>query len=181
MPYEPPPELGNLSLDQVAALVAERKLPPVDQWHPARSGDSEMRIAADGRWYHQGGEITRPAMVRAFASLLTRDADGQHWLVTPHERLTIAVEDAALVAVDGKQVDGSLTFRLKTDELVIAGPDHPIRAAGDPDTPALYLAVRHGIEARLNRSTYLQVAEIALPGEGLSVVSQGVAVPLVPA
>ena len=181
MPYEPPPELGNLSLDQVAALVAERKLPPVDQWHPARSGDSEMRIAADGRWYHQGGEITRPAMVRAFASLLTRDADGQHWLVTPHERLTIAVEDAALVAVDGKQVDGSLTFRLNTDELVIAGPDHPIRAAGDPDTPALYLAVRHGIEARLNRSTYLQVAEIALQGEGLSVVSQGVAFPLVPA
>lgn len=181
MPYEPPPELGNLSLAEIAALVAERKLPPVGQWNPERTGDSEMRIAADGRWYHQGGEITRPAMVRAFASLLTRDADGQHWLVTPHERLTIAVEDAALVAIDGKQVDDSLTFRLNTDELVIAGPDHPIRAAGDPETPALYLGVRHGIEARLNRSTYLQIAEIALQGDAMEVASQGITFPLVPA
>lgn len=181
MPYEPPPELGTLSLSEIAALVAERKLPPVGQWHPERTGDSEMRIAAGGRWYHQGGEITRPAMVRAFASLLTRDASGQHWLVTPQERLSIEVEDAALVAVDVAQVSDSLTFRLNTDDLVIAGPDHPIRAAGDPDTPALYVVVRHGIEARLNRSTYLQLAEIALQGDGWSVASGGATFSLVPA
>jgi hypothetical protein len=181
MPYEPPPELGNLSLAQVAALVAERKLPPLDQWHPERTGDSEMRIAADGRWYHQGGEITRPAMVRAFATLLTRDELGRHWLVTPQEKLSIAVEDAAFVAVDVKQEAGTLAFRLNTDDLVIAGPEHPIRADGDPDTPALYLGVRHGIEARLNRSTYLQLAEIALQGDGRSVASGGIVFSLVPA
>ncbi|MEO5587359.1 MAG: DUF1285 domain-containing protein [Novosphingobium sp.] len=181
MPYEPPPELGNLSLAEIAALVAERKLPPVDLWRPERTGDSEMRIAADGRWYHQGGEITRPAMVRAFATLLVRDEDGGHWLVTPQEKLTIVVADAALVAVDVTQVDGWLTFRLNTDELVIAGPDHPIRAAGDPDTPALYLAVRHGIEARLNRSTYLQIIDIALQGDDLAVTSGGVTFALTPA
>ena len=28
-----------------------------------------MRIATDGRWFHDGGEITRPAMVRAFSGL----------------------------------------------------------------------------------------------------------------
>lgn len=180
MPYEPPPELGTLSLSEIAALVAERKLPPVDQWHPEQSGDSEMRIAADGRWYHQDGEITRPAMVRAFATLLTRDASGQHWLVTPQERLSIVVDDAALVAIDLSLASDSLTFRLNTDDLVIAGPDHPIRAAGNADTPALYVAVRHGIEARLNRSTYLQLAEIALQGNGLSVTSQGASFSLVP-
>jgi hypothetical protein len=181
MPYEPPPELGNLSLSEIAALVAERKLPPLDQWRPEQTGDSEMRIAANGRWYHQGGEITRPAMVRAFATLLMRDADGQHWLVTPQERLSIEVEDAALMAIDVAQMAGALTFRLNTDELVIAGPDHPVRAAGDPDTPALYLAARHGIEARLNRSTYLQLAEIALQGDGRSVTSGGVTFSLTPA
>lgn len=181
MPYEPPPDLGNLSLSDVAALVAARKLPPVDQWHPAKTGDSEMRIAADGRWYHQGGEITRTAMVRAFATLLTRDGTGQHWLVTPHEKLSIAVEDAALVAIDLKREGDDLAFRLNTDDLVIAGPDHPIRAAGDPEVPALYLAVRHGIEARLNRSTYAQLIEIALEGSDLTVTSQGAAFLLVPA
>jgi hypothetical protein len=181
MPYEPPPELGNLSLAEIAALVAERKLPPLDQWQPAQVGDSEMRIAADGRWYHQGGEITRPAMVRAFASLLTRDDDGGHWLVTPQEKLSIEVEDAALVAIDVVNVDGWLTFRLNTDELLIANVDHPLRASGDPETPALYIAVRHGIEARLNRSTYLQLADIVLQGDGASVVSGGTRFSLVPA
>lgn len=180
MPYEPPPELAALSLAGIADLVAARRLPPLDQWAPAGEGDSEMRIAADGRWFHQGGEITRPAMVRAFSTLLMRDGTGRHWLVTPQERLSIEVEDAAFMAVDVERKDGALAFRLNTDDLVIAGPQHPIVARGNPEVPALYLAVRHGTEARLNRSTYSQLIELALEGPDLSVSSQGATFPLVP-
>lgn len=180
MPYEPPPEIASMSLAQITALVEERKLPHVDQWSPAQEGDSHMRIAADGRWFHEGGEIRRPAMVRAFASLLTRDADGQHWLVTPHEKLTIEVEDAAFIATDVQRNGDALVFRLNTDDLVIAGPDFPIRAEGDRDTPAIYVAVRHGTEARLNRSTYGQLVEIALEGGALDVSSGGATFSLVP-
>ncbi len=179
MPYEPPPNLTGLSLAEIAALVEARELPPVDQWTPAHSGDSLMRIAADGRWFHDGGEIRRPAMVRAFASLLSRDEAGQHWLVTPHERLSIEVEDAAFIATDVVRQGDALVLRLGTDDLVIAGPDHPIIARGDADTPALYLAVRHGTEARLNRSTYLQL--IALADDDLAVSSSGARFELVPA
>lgn len=181
MPYEPPPDLAALSLSDIAGLVAARKVPPLDQWSPAREGDSEMRIAADGRWFHQGGEIRRPAMVRAFASLLMRDDAGQHWLVTPHERLSIAVDDAAFIAIDVERKGDSLVFRLNTDDLVIAGPDHAIMARGDAEVPALYLGVRYGTEARLNRSTYAQLVEIALENGDLSVSSQGLTFPLVPA
>lgn len=181
MPYEPPPDLAALSLEEIAALAQARKLPPVDQWQPQASGDSLMRIAADGRWFHDGGQITRPAMVRAFSSLLWRDETGQHWLVTPYERQSIAVEDAAFVAVDVVRHGDALAFRLNTDDTVIAGPDHPIIARGDPETPALYLAVRHGTEARLNRSTYGQLAELALESGDLSVASQGQRFSLVPA
>ncbi|MGF7152739.1 DUF1285 domain-containing protein [Novosphingobium gossypii] len=180
MPYEPPPDLAALSLNEIAKLVAARRLPPVDQWSPAEIGDSEMRIAADGRWFHQGGEIRRPAMVRAFASLLMRD-DAGHWLVTPAQKLSIAVDDAAFIAIDVKQDGDALVFRLNTDDLVIAGPEHPITAQGDPETPAIYLAVRHGTRARLNRSTYAQLVEIALQGNDLAVTSRGVTFPLVPA
>lgn len=162
MPYEPPPYLAELNLQQIADLVAARKLPPVDTWSPARQGNSEMRIAADGAWYHQGDPIRREAMVRAFAGLLIRDEAGAYWLVTPFEKLSIAVDDAAFIAVDCVRRDDALVFRLNTDDLVVAGPDNPLRAAGDAETPALYLAVRHGCEARLNRSTYAQLAEIAL-------------------
>lgn len=181
MPYEPPPDLAGLSLAEIAAMVETRKLPPLDQWAPEHIDDSYMRIAADGRWFHEGGEIRRPAMVRAFASLLLRDDDGQHWLVTPTQKLSVEVDDAAFVATDVRDDGGALAFRLNTDDLVIAGPDHPIRVAGDPDSPAVYLAVRHGVEARLNRSTWAQLAEIALAGDGVSVTSQGIRFPLMPA
>ncbi len=181
MPYVPPPKLAQLSLGEIAALVETRKLPPVDQWQPAQTSDSLMRIAADGRWYHDGGEIRRPAMVRAFSSLLVRDGTGAHWLVTPHEKQAIAVDDAAFIAIDVKQDDGALVFRLNTDEFVVAGAEHPITARGVADTPALYVTVRHGTQARLNRSTYAQLIEIALQAGGLMVTSQGQSFSLVPA
>jgi hypothetical protein len=180
MPYDPPPELASMSLAEIAELVEARKLPPVDKWSPEETGDSHMRIAADGRWFHDGGEVKRPAMVRAFASLLLRDAAGQHWLVTPHQKLAIEVEDAAFIAVDVRQDGDALAFLLNTDDIVIAGPDHPIRAEGDRDTPAIYVAVRHGTEARLNRSTYAELAEIALEGDQLAVTSKGETFSLVP-
>jgi hypothetical protein len=166
MPYEPPPELAALSLGEIAELVAARKLPPVEGWKPEKMGDSEMRIAADGKWFHRAGEITRPAMVRAFSTLLTRDEDGRHWLISPFEKLSIEVDDAGFMATDmTTSAEGgrpAIAFRLNTDDLVVAGPDNPIRAAGDAETPALYVMVRRGVEARLNRSTYAQLIEHAL-------------------
>ena len=178
MPYEPAPDLASLSLAQIAELNAARRLPPVEQWNPQNSGDSLMVIKADGRWFHDGGEIRRPAMIRAFSGLLRRDAEGQHWLVTPHEKQSIAVEDAAFIATDVTRTGQALAFRLNSDEVVLAGPDNPLVARGDAETPALYLAVRHGTEARINRSTWLQLVELA--DEDLTVTSQGATFSLVP-
>ena len=161
MPYSPPPELATLDLASIAQLVAERKLPPVDQWHPSKTGDSEMHITADGRWFHQGGEIRRPAMVRAFSSLLRREADGSYHLVTPQERLAITVEDAPFIAVEclrgGEGPKSTFAFRLNTDDLVIAGPEHRIKARPFP-----YLHVRGNLWAKLSRPVYYELAEIAL-------------------
>lgn len=180
MPYDPPPELASLTLAQIADLVATRRLPPLDAWNPQQVSDSHMEIRADGTWWHKGGRITRPAMVRAFASLLLRDADGAHWLCTPYERQRIAVADAPFLAVDLIARDGALAFRLNTDDVIIAGPDHPLRVAGTAEAPAVYLAVRHGCEARLNRSTWLQLAELA-EGPDWGVTSQGQRFALMPA
>ncbi len=182
MPYEAPPDLAALSLEQIAQAVEQRRLPPVERWSPSEEIDSLMRIAADGTWFHNDSPINRPAMVRAFSSLLVKDDGGQHWLMTPQCRQAIAVDDAAFIAVDMKVEDGALAFRLNTDELVIAGPDHPLRAEGDPDCPAIYLGVRHGTEARLDRATWMQLAEHALNGGGeeLTITSAGATFSLVP-
>lgn len=179
MPYVPAPDLASLSLAEIAELSAARKLPPVEQWNPQDSGDSLMVIKADGRWFHDGGEIRKPAMIRAFSGLLRRDEQGQHWLVTPHEKQSIAVEDAAFIATDVSRTGDALAFRLNTDEVVLAGAENPLTARGDAETPALYLGVRHGTEARINRSTWLQLVELA--DEDLTVTSQGATFSLVPA
>lgn len=178
MPYVPPPDLATLTLAQIAALDAARGLSPAERWDPQETSDSLMTILADGRWFHDGGEIRRPAMIRAFSSLLRRDADGQHWLVTPAEKQTIAVEDAAFIATDVAWRGGAIAFRLNTDEIIVAGADHPLTARGDAQTPALYLAVRHGTEARLNRSTWLQLVDLA--DSDLAVTSRGERFALVP-
>lgn len=186
MPYDVPPDLAGMTLAQVAEAVAARKLPPVTQWNPDISGESHMRIARDGRWYHEGSEITRAAMVRAFSGLLRRDDDG-FWLVVPYEKLAIEVEDAPFVATDVRADDEAgtqvLTFRLNTDEFAMADADHPITVRGSAEEPAAYVTVRDGLEARLSRSTWLQLVEIALAEDRdpPAVSSHGATFPLSPA
>ena len=164
MPYTPPPELASLSIAEIAEMAEAQKLPPVDQWDPQETGDSEMRIAADGSWYHQGDPIKRPTMVRAFSSILRREADDSFALVTPYQKLSIIVEDAPFVAVEleseGSGAKRTLAFRLNTDHLVLANAEHPLRFGADKPQP--YLQVRSGLDAVLARPVYYQLAELAL-------------------
>ena len=53
-----------------------RGLPPVEDWHPPHCGDSLMRIAPDGTWFHQGSPIGRKELVRLFSTLLRKDEGG---------------------------------------------------------------------------------------------------------
>jgi uncharacterized protein len=165
MPYAPPPELATLSLSQVAELVAAQKYPATGDWNPVNTGDSEMQILSNGRWLHQGGEITRPAMIRAFASLLRCDG-GQHFLVTPYEKLSIVVDDAPLIAAEvrseGSGTGRNLAFRFNTDELVMLDARHPLVMRGNTDPPLPYINVRGGLWAKLSRPVYYELAELAL-------------------
>ena len=155
------------SLATMARLLADVKLPPVDSWHPAHCGDSEMRIARDGTWFHQGSPIGRPALVKLFSTILRREADGGYVLVTPGEKLDIVVEDAPFVAVEltseGRGPGRSLGFRLNTGDHVIAGPGHRLRVdvAGD-GTPRPYVHVRSGLDALINRPVFYELADLAL-------------------
>ena len=191
MPMDPIPDIASLSLAEIAKLVEDAKLPPVEKWNPTHCGDSEMRIARDGTWYHQGSPIGRPAMVRLFSTILRREADGSHVLVTPVEKLDIEVEDAPFVAVEmkaeGTGRDSKLAFRLNTGDLVTAGPEHPLRfvedTADSDGGPRPYLVVRGGMEALVVRSVYYDLAERAIAdgAETPGIWSDGAFFPLEPA
>src|SRR5204862_7435325 len=98
---------------------------------PAELGDLDMRIARDGTWHYRGSPINRIRLVKLFASVLRRETDGSYWLVTPAERGRVMVEDVPFVAV-AVEVQGTgraqqLIFRTNLDDIVTAGPDHPLR------------------------------------------------------
>lgn len=161
-----PIDLHGISLAELEKLLGERRLPPVDLWHPELCGHSNMRIARDGTWYHEGAAIRRPAMVRIFSSVLRREADGRHVLVTPVEKLDIEVEATAFRAVEmqneGEGPDRRIAFKLDVGDAVILDAGHPLRIVQTDHGPSPRLAVRHGLEAELSRAIYYELVELAL-------------------
>jgi hypothetical protein len=162
-----PLEAQGQSLAQLAAAIEARGgPPPVDRWDPEHCGNSDMRIARDGTWYYRGTPIERPAMVRLFSTVLRREPDGSHVLVTPIEKLTIEVDATAFratqmtMAGNGEQRRIGLT--LDSGDALILGPGHPLTVAETPDGPSPRVAVRFGLEAELARPLYYELAEIAL-------------------
>ena len=162
----PPIELQGLSLAELQKLAEERELPTVDRWNPDRCGHSGMRIARDGTWYHEGAPIHRSAMVRLFSTVLRRESDGRHVLVTPVEKLDIDVDSTAFRAVEmsseGEGVSRRVAFRLDSGDVVILDKDHPLRITMEERGPSPRILVRHGLEAELVRPVYYELAESAL-------------------
>jgi len=180
------PRLGLASLQR--ELAAGRKLPPVEKWNPSHCGEIDIRIARDGTWFHQGTQVARRELVRLFSTILRKEDDA-YYLVTPAEKMCIRVDEVPFLAVlldaRGTGRDQQLAFTTNVGDEAIAGPEHRIRVETDRVTkePAPYVHVRSGLEARISRNVFYQLAEIAGPGEDefsgqLGVWSDGVFFPL---
>lgn len=147
---------------------------------PAICGDIDLRIAADGTWYYHSSPIGRKELVRLFARVLAREADGSFWPVTPVEKARIRVEDAPFLGVELAQegIGANQTLRLRTnvDDWVVIGPDHPLRIACDPGGagPKPYVAVRPGLDALIAHSVYYELAGLAVKGTAAGGTAMGV-------
>ena len=159
---------------------------PVEKWDPPYCGDIGMRIRADGVWLYQGSPIGRMPLVKLFAGVLRKDPDGKHYLVTPAEKVDVAVEDAPFLAVEmevrGSGRTQSLTFRTNVDDIAEAGPAHPLWFVIEPGSGGLkpYLLVRGRLEALVTRALYYDLVELAVTDEklGLGLWSGGVFFPM---
>jgi uncharacterized protein len=157
--------------DQAPRASSCSTLPPEDAGRPEDvERDLGLRIASDGDWLYRGSPIRRMELVKLFASVLRREADGSYWLVTPVERGLIAVEDAPFVAIEltriGQGCLQQLRVRTNLDEWVTIGPQHPIRlrrpaGVAKDSGPAPYVEIRGGLEARVARSVYYELVELA--------------------
>ncbi len=143
---------------------------PVHLWDPPYCGKIDIRIARDGRWYHDGSLIRRPALVQLFASVLRREPDGSFSLVTPAERVSIEVEDCPFVAtlldVQGEGGARRLKFTLNTGETVTADAEHAIEVGEEGKEPHPTLHVRSGLEALISRNVFYQMVALAKIEQG---------------
>ena len=131
-------------------------------------GDFELRIARDGTWNYRGSPIGRLPLVKLFASVLRRGPDGAYWLVTPAEQGRVEVEDVPFVAVELRCEDSGpaqrLALRTNLDEWVPVDADHPLELRSQPDGGQLpYIRVRGKLDARVVRSVFYHLVELAEP------------------
>jgi hypothetical protein len=120
-----------------------------------------IRLDREGRFWHEGAEITHPGLRRAFLRWLDRLEDGRPILrLDEHRYAYVDVEDAHLLVVSARwQGDRALVIlndgseeELDYDSVRIS-PDH-----------ALYCAVRRGaLEARVTTPAYYVLAERIVP------------------
>ncbi len=144
----------------------------LDSLHHLSEQRFDIRIATDGRWFHEGGEIFRIELVKLFASILLRDEVGEYWLATPVEKGRITVDDVPFVISKMTVKSGDtaksdeIVFFTNLDDRVALDAMHPLRLIYSEKTKDSrpYIEVRDGLFARLLRPVYYQLAEYAEEG-----------------
>ncbi|MEE9347025.1 MAG: DUF1285 domain-containing protein [Robiginitomaculum sp.] len=164
-------------------------LPPVDLWHPEFCGDMDMVIKRDGSWHHEGSPIGRQKLVKLFATILRKDEDGHHYLVTPIEKIRITVERAAFIGVradiENSGKDQVIYITSNVGDVIAISGERPLRVETEPTSqqPLPLISVRGRLEALLSRPVFYELVEHAVEidtkdGPQLGVYSSGDFFPL---
>lgn len=165
------------TLEHLESLLANQGgRPPIEKWQPELSGDIDIVIRRDGSWWHEGGEIRRFELVKLFASILRREDDGEYYLVTPVEKWRISVEDLPLFIVDIENTADLSRVAVKTnvDEWFELGSEHALTVQHTPEgEPQPAVTLRHGLDARVNRSCFYRLVELARQEDGQLVLTAG--------
>jgi uncharacterized protein len=153
-------------LESLLKRVQDRDDTRSNLWNPPYCGDIGLAIAGDGTWSYRGSAIGRMPLVKLFASVLRCEEDGRHYLVTPAEKVDVAVTDAPFIAVE-MEVRGSgraqeLLFRTNVDDVVVCDGDHPLRFVTQPDGAVKpYVRVRGRLDALVSRALTYDLLEMA--------------------
>jgi len=152
-------------LESIENNNLQQDLPPVDDWHPEYCGDSDIRINRDGTWAHQGDLFKREKLVKMFSKIIRLDNDGKYYLVTPVEKMLLTVEDVPFLVVgfdivvsEGEQ---KIVFETSLGDQVVVDAKHPVTVKTLNDEPAPYVVVRKNLKARIARSVFYQLIDVA--------------------
>ncbi len=159
----------------------KRSIPPLDQWHPKHCGAMDLKVLANGEWWHDGQLIKRQALIDLFSTVLWKE-DGKFYLKTPVEQIEIQVEDEPLFVnqVDQVEIDAKnyIQFTTTTQDLIIVDQEHPIFMREYQGELRPYVHVRFGINALIQRAAFLHLVEMGElleneKGESILVLQSG--------
>lgn len=141
----------------------KRSIPPMEQWQPKHCGKMDLKVLANGEWWHEGQLIKRQSLLDLFSSVLWKD-EGRFYLRTPVEQIEIEVEDEPLFV---NQVDSTviadkkyIQFTTTNADLIIVDAEHPIFMREFAGELRPYVHVRFGINALIQRSAFFHLIEM---------------------
>ena len=141
----------------------KRSIPPLDQFNPKHCGTMDLKVKANGEWWHEGQLIKRQALIDLFSTVLWKE-QGKFYLKTPVEQIEIEVEDEPLFVnqVDQVEIDGKtyIQFTTTTQDIVIVDQQHPIFMREYESELRPYVHVRFGINALIQRSAFFHLIEM---------------------
>ena len=141
----------------------KRSIPPLEQWHPKHCGTMDLKVKANGEWWHEGQLIKRQALIDLFSTVLWKE-DGKFYLKTPVEKIEIEVEDEPLFVnqVDQVEIEGKTYIQLTTttQDVVIVDQEHPVFMREYSGELRPYVYVRFGINALIQRSAFFHLIEM---------------------
>lgn len=161
-------DLPAFASDIRALLKDPKSLPPIETWRPERIGEIDIQIRSSGEWFYQGNKMERHSVVQLLSTILLKE-DGAYYLVSPSEKLKLDVEDVPFVIemmdIEGEGEQQCLHFSTQMGDCFTLSPEHTLRVSyNEKGEPRPYVHVRNGLEARLSRSVYYELAEkIMLP------------------
>ena len=161
----------SMSLENLSSQLSNLKhsdkkisLPPVELWNPPYCGEIDLQIKANGDWYYGGTIFKRLALVKLFASVLIREVSQGHddyFLVTPVEKVKIAVEDAPFMLTQWHWLDAEQKIMQGItnlgDEFTL-NSEHRLIMTEDG---SLYITVRRNLLAKVHRNIYYQWVDLA--------------------
>ena len=159
----------------------KRSIPPLDQWHPKHCGAMDLKVLANGEWWHDGQLIKRQALIDLFSTVLWKE-DGKFCLKTPVEQIEIQVEDEPLFVnqVDTLELENKryIQFTTTTQDVIVVDDEHPIFMREYQGELRPYVHVRFGINALIQRAAFFHLVEMGElleneKGESILVLQSG--------
>lgn len=135
----------------------KRSIPPLEQWQPKHCGKMDLKVKANGEWWHEGQLIKRQALLDLFTKVLWKE-EGKFYLKTPVEQIEIEVEDEPLLVnqVDQIEISGDEFLQLTTtnQDVILVDAEHPIFMREYAGELRPYVHVRFGINALIQRQAF---------------------------